>query len=269
MEFTFKGCLMKLDIACTATKRPYIINQTFKSFTGKLFNKHDCRLIINIDPIGDDIDTDDVLDVCKIYFKEIVVNTPSEPNFYKAFQWVFSNCTSKYLYHLQDDWQLLKKVDLNKLVVYLEKYKNLACVRFPRGKKIPEGKKLDRNLYEFTKYYDQPALWKTEFYNEIMPYFNTNYGTEFQLRGLCSENSEDILRVSKKWTFGTYYLGRPIVKDLGRGWLKENNYTQKHCEEHGHLIRWEKNNGNDNILSAGNDIQSQISGKLDSNTTMV
>ena len=46
---------MIIDVACTAVKRPLIIEKTFKSFRENLFKDHKCRLVINIDPVGDNI----------------------------------------------------------------------------------------------------------------------------------------------------------------------------------------------------------------------
>lgn len=213
---------MILDVACTAIRRPKILEMTFKTFRKYLFKNQKCRLIINVDPIGEVVRSDTIINICKEYFEDVYINTPETPNFIKAWKWVFSNCESKYIFHLQDDWKLNIPPELDEMMWYLDSYENLACIRLLARHIKGTGKPLDGKVYINNLYVDHPALWKLQFYKDILPYFNINYGTEYQVRGRCTENADEINKVLKKWNFGLYRKAGMVI-DLGRDWLENSN----------------------------------------------
>lgn len=228
-----------IDVVCTATRRPAIVEQTFKSFSEKFFKKHPTRLIINVDPIGENCSNEAIINIGRKYFGEVVANTPSKPNFFRAFKWVFTNCTSKYIFHLQDDWLLLKDHDIKEFIDYLDSNSTLACVQMPFRVKH-EGITVG-NIMIGTRYYDHPALWKREFYDEVMPCFNTNCGTEAQIRGMCVENSADMLRITGKWYYGIYHDGHGgSIRDIGRNWLGATGFNHRNNTDarDGWLVEW-------------------------------
>lgn len=123
----------KIDITMTATLRPNLIRKTLKSYWKNLFSEYqdsfDYRLIINIDPIGENIKAKEIIKHCQIYFENIVVNVPKEPSFPKAVKWVWNQCDADFVFHLEDDWLLDRSIKLSKMVKILNKYPNLACLR--------------------------------------------------------------------------------------------------------------------------------------------
>ena len=57
---------IKLDVVIIATLRPEILDITLNTFYHRLLNNFNCRLIVNIDPIGDqDCNYKDIIRVCK------------------------------------------------------------------------------------------------------------------------------------------------------------------------------------------------------------
>jgi len=102
-----------LDIVMTATIRPEVVDLTLKSFFNKFLNQFEkVRLIINIDPIGDEqYNSNDVLNVCYKYIDDVVYNTPNKASFPKAVKWCWEQVQSEYFLHLEDDWLLKKPID--------------------------------------------------------------------------------------------------------------------------------------------------------------
>ena len=118
-----------LDITTTACIRPDILRQTFSSFKQNMLRDYPCRLIINIDPVGDDVKQQAVLDVCGEYFKEIIYRTPEKPDFPAAFLWCWQQVKSDYVLHLEDDWSLEHFVDYVKLIIEHSRQQNVAMFR--------------------------------------------------------------------------------------------------------------------------------------------
>lgn len=229
---------MIIDVACTATRRPDILEKTFSSFREKLFKDYKCRLVINLDPIGEVVNNEKIIGICNKYFDDVNIHTPAKPNFIKAWNWVFSNCTSKYIFHLQDDWELILNQDLNEMIWYLNSYDELACIRLTSRKSKDSSKFLDNKIYINKLYFDHPALWKLQFYKEILPYFDINHGTEYQLRCLYSKNSEEIKKIIENWYFG-FYKNSISVLDIGRKWMDETNFIQIYDDNY--LTGWRIN----------------------------
>ena len=103
---------IKLDLVLVATLRPEILEITLNSFYHKLLKNFDVRLIVNIDPIGDKrYVQQDIINVCKKYFPNIIFRTPNSASFSKAVQWGWQQVKSEIFFHLEDDWCLKKNVD--------------------------------------------------------------------------------------------------------------------------------------------------------------
>jgi len=122
----------KIDITMTSVLRPEIVRGTLKSFFKSMFYKNPdrYRLIVNIDPLGNGKATaNDVLEVCKNHFKKVVYNISKEPSFPKAVRWTWDQVESPWVFHLEDDWIVHRKVDVDHMIEIMNKYKDLACLR--------------------------------------------------------------------------------------------------------------------------------------------
>lgn len=125
---------MRVDVTTTATIRPNIHRLTFRSFTRNLLRGHDARLILNVDPIGDKGKTiTDVLSVVKDYFQHTVVNHPVTANFPMALKWCWQQVETEFFFNLEDDWRLVRSLDLDDMVRVMKKYPRLALLRLPKG----------------------------------------------------------------------------------------------------------------------------------------
>ncbi len=61
----------------------------------------------------------------------IVVRTPATPGFGEAVRWLWSSATSDWLFHLEDDWILTRRIDIERLAKEMARPR-AAQVRFNR-----------------------------------------------------------------------------------------------------------------------------------------
>ena len=238
--------MYKIDIVTTATIRPDILNKTYRYFCKNLFkNRNDYRLIINIDPIGDKKkNIEDVLNVAKKYFNEIVFNSPEEPCFTKAVKWLWSSTISDYVFHLEDDWKLNCSVNIDDLIYILDKYEKICSVRLSKGA-ITAGKRrispIPCNYIEkedigkfqlFPRLSLNPTLFRGSFVREAVKVMTDDLNPESQLvKGHAAKrekkkkkdfNSSAIESFLSKWDHSVYRNESAIIRDIGVQWRNRN-----------------------------------------------
>lgn len=227
---------MLIDITTTATLRPELLEKTYESFTKYLFKKpYDYRVIINIDPVGGNKTVDDVIKVVHRFFPTSKINTPSEPNFAKAWKWCWSQVEADFIFHLEEDWLLLREVDIDIMLSILTNNKDLAALRmmkmnvptnlnFFRSKYIDKGNFLlsEDNSVAFG---GNPQLIKGDFVKQSCVYLREDANPEKQFR----KSSDPLwLEVVSKWDYGVYARPRDkqMIMDLGRPWMDQNNFEK-------------------------------------------
>lgn len=232
---------MNIDVTMTSVLRPSIIENTLKTYTKRLFkNKNNYRLIINIDPIGQDIDPEEVLNICRKYFDRIVHNIPSEPSFPKAVKWVWSKSTSEFVFHLEDDWELSVDLDMFELVKILIGNPELACVRLykdqipnkptpvmlgcryvdtKKGFLIPDK----RNQKSIDQFGLNPVLIRRSFIDEALPLMVDDFDPEKQFRKV--NPNQRMVEFIKKWKYSIY--GKPGLQRVTFG-FKGARWREKH-----------------------------------------
>jgi hypothetical protein len=228
-----------LDIVMTATLRSNILERTLFSFKENMFHTRPCRLIINIDPVGDDT-VENVINVAKKYF-DVLVNVADTPNFSKAYKWVFEQSKTRFIFHLEDDWELLKPVDLDDMIDIMYKYPTLATLRLPYRISTHQSK----NWSTFFKihpsgrfficppkekisvgYCGHPALVRGSFIRKCLPYINTKHNPEKQFH---IGGSYNILRTVNEYDYAVYQRQNEseYIKDIGRHWLIKTKWRKK------------------------------------------
>ena len=86
---------IKIDLVLIATLRPEILEITLNSFYHKLLKNFNVRLIVNVDPIGDEKYSQQyIINLCNKYFSNIVSRTPISASFSKAVQWAWQQTKS-------------------------------------------------------------------------------------------------------------------------------------------------------------------------------
>ena len=243
---------MKLDVTITACRRPEIFRKTVNSFYENMLKEHDCRVTINIDPVGE-LDSMETVEVCRAFFPHTVYRMPNKPNFADAFKWAWMTKSgdAKFVLHLEDDWELLKKVEIKHMVSILEKNPKLALLRLPQFK--ADGDKM-KNWNKFFPWNGQyyacpeelkrsvgfcghPSLIKREFVENTAPFIDTTKNPEKQFH----RGPKEIMDEVAKWEYGVYGTPKecPMIRDIGRKWMIENKWKKKGSKAY--FMEWEKN----------------------------
>jgi len=215
-----------MDITMTAVRRPEVIEKTLKSFTENLFViPEDHRLIVNIDPVGDDDKYNNkTIAVLKKYFSNLVIFEPNEASFPKAVIRVWKEVESEYFFHLEDDWILKRPIFINELTKILDKHDYLASVRlYKENISMTNSPIMFGCKYNYFNNFFVPAggsnNWKNQFglnpvlirkqfIDEALPLMVDDKNPEKQFR----ENNPLMSNILNKWTFAIY--GRPGLKRM-------------------------------------------------------
>lgn len=246
-----------MQVTIIACRRHELLLKTLESFHVNLFRwveyADPWEAIINIDPVGIDKSAIDCIDVCNIFFKKVTVRTPETPNFSEAFKWVWSKVTSEYVLHLEDDWKLLRKVDLGDVFDILETEPNLALLRLPQFKAGHDSMKNWNLHFPFNgRYYEcpetlkmsagfcgHPSIIRGEFVRRTWPHINTTINPEKQFH----RGPKELMKEVARWRYGVYAKPNdpPAIQDLGRKWMIANKLRKQGNKAW--FTRWEEDNG--------------------------
>lgn len=242
---------MKLDITITACKRPEILAMTLYSFIKNMTIGHQCRVAINVDPVGkgNSIDT---VEVCQKLFPSTVYRIPDKANFSDAFKWVWQNKgDAEFVLHLEDDWELLKEVDLNHVAEILRRNPKLALLRLPQFRADGDKMKNWNKFFPWNGFYFEcpeelkmsvgfcghPSVIKKEFIERTVNYIDTTKNPEKQFH----RGPKEIMDEVAKWSYGVY--GTPeqsaMIRDIGRKWMIKNKWKKKGSKAF--FMEWERN----------------------------
>lgn len=255
---------MLVDITITATQRIRILKKTLDSFMKNMFmdflnQGHNIRLIINVDPVGNDGNRDDFLKLLKsLPLRYMLIFSP-KPSFPKAFKTVWQSAEAKYVFHLEDDWELLQKINLLDLINILDAEDDLALLRlaaFVAGKTRTNGVSLMKNWNKFFsyngKYYEcpeelktsvgfcgHPSLIKGKFIKNVVGHLDDIHNPE---KIFHSRRNTPIMQEVMKWKYGVWSIPGtpPLIVDIGRKWMVENNFRKSGSKAY--FTRWEKVN---------------------------
>lgn len=237
-----------IDVGITATLRPEILEQTLVSFRDNLFSSVDpnkVRFIINIDPVGLDVSQDEMVDMIREVLKgySTFCLLPERASFSQAFYqlWLYGlgdPIRYPYYFNLEDDWQLLYRIDLHYLIEIMEVNSRLASLRLPMFHSNETMKNWNLHFPWNGTYYEcpenlkaavgfcgHPSLIRKTFMKNLFPYLDKDKNPEkqFHQKGGVFEKE------AVEWEYGVF--GRPgmgpYIKDLGRQWMVDNNFRKK------------------------------------------
>jgi len=217
----------KVDITMTAVLRTSVLRQTLETFSENLFWKKPdrFRLIVNIDPVGDKGEkAKHVIKLCQQFFDNVVYNVPKKPLFPRAVIWVWSQVEANWVFHLEDDWLLHKKIDIDEMIDILKKHKSVATLRM-LNKRIPRKRKFSQWKTKYIYHKDgmfiavdrgrqfglNPVLIKKKFIVDALPKMVETKNPEKQFRVSNKLLREHVLR----WEYAIY--GKPGASQLVDG----------------------------------------------------
>lgn len=215
----------------TATFRPELLELTLTSFFKNLLGQvNDVRLIVNIDPVGDDgCSADDILKICRRYFVDIVFRCPEQPAFSSAVNWCWRQVETEFFLHLEDDWLLKKPVSLKTALDLFNQDRDVASVRFNRSANS-EGSPVSSPGFSLN-----PSIIRKKFIDEALPFFSCDIDPEKQFSILDGEKEE----ILSHWKFICYGAANEslYVIDTGRRWRKFMNLGK--WRQDGGEITWQ------------------------------
>lgn len=224
---------MKLDITTTATIRPGIVERTLWSFKRLAFRDHDVRLILNIDPVGEEQFTQQhVLNIAKKYYSNIVVRMPDVAHYVKAIKWTWSQVETDLFFFLEDDYHLYCPLDVDAMARAFQHEERLAVLRLPKGDTTETECHWARHGGGFTAqwngyYYKgkhiqftgMPSLIRTEWMRDFLATLTNDKSIEIQAR-LLRKHKNPIVR---NWKYGVFAEpNTPLtVEDIGEIWKRK------------------------------------------------
>jgi len=229
---------MELEFTTTACNRPELLEKTYKSFTNNLLgiNFKKSTLYINVDPVPIKKNIENIENICKKYFGNVIINYANTPNFAEAVIWCFSKVKGNIFFHLEDDWLLNKKVNIIDIINFIKNKKLLnwhQCI-------------FEKNIITQP---NEPSL---------LPSLHNTKITKFFLKYMTNkENPESQMKIfyrnmkKKKILFFNYIIWDiNLVTDIGRIWLIKNNIKRNYQEtskkinknEWSPWIRWDISN---------------------------
>ena len=238
----------RVDITMTAVIRPKILTRCLESIKRKIVkDQTNFRLIINVDPIGENTKPGKVVKLAQKFFDNVIYNIPKEPSFPKAVKWVWSQSDAPYVFHIEDDWVFNEDIDIDNMVKILRGNVKLSSLRLykyntPNRKKFPtfgcywvynpDGFYLSKDWKK--QFGLNPILIKKEFIDQALPLMVDNVNPEKQFR----ESQKYMRKVIKDWQYGMYTNpgGRALVTDIGRGWIKNTKFAKPKT---GTFLTWE------------------------------
>lgn len=223
-----------LDVVMTVVIRPEVLNITLNSFKIKLLDQFNVRLIVNVDPIGqDDCSQNEVVNLCKKYFPNVVSRTPKSASFSKAVFWCWQQIESEYFFHLEDDWCLKKKVSSSDLMDKFSQ-KDVVSVRLniTRNSKFTT----DGNHVYCGRMSLNPSMIRSVFIREYLTKFDILKDPEKQFIG--NETTESFQNPIFLM-FGSA-KDQSLVIDIGKKW--RNNFGFSKWGNTSNKIIWEHSN---------------------------
>jgi len=243
-----------LDITMTATRRPEIIERTIQSFKENMLWNCDCLLTANIDPVGgSEEDGEAAARVMEKHFNAHI-RMPKVADFGGAFKWCWEQTTADYVLHLEEDWELLKPIDLSQILRLLELHKDLALLRLPA---FPSTEKTMKNWNKFflwngeffecpedlritVGFCGHPSIIKGEYIHRCVRWLESNRNPEKQFhKGGPRKLTAEVLR----WRYGVFggLCESPTVRDIGREWIVKSPWRKQGSKAF--FNRWEKIDG--------------------------
>jgi hypothetical protein len=208
-----------ITFTTTSVNRPEIIEKTYESFNTNLcdINLKSCKLCINVDPLPTSDNRKKVIDVCKHYFGEVAYKFPNEGNFTRAYNWIWRRASTEYIFNLEDDWVLTKKISINDMLNHFSLNSKLLQVA------------LRAYPYTYDKCPLSPSLIHERYYKTVAGKLNVSMNPEVQLRG--NRFGVDLPCGVEKITYKDKLVVHPknnqiVVKDIGRDWIKTTNFKK-------------------------------------------
>lgn len=221
------------DITMTATVRPMVVAWTLDTFCRYMLRSDQrklCRLILNVDPAGEDVDPLSVLDMAKDYFEEIIYRVPEKPNWAAAIKWTWSQTRTPYVLHMEDDWTMAYEMPVDALLTVMRARRRIAWLGLNRWNNPETHPSVARFLPLWHEHWFErfgeyplsfaPAMMRGKFARAFAALMDTERNPESQI----AAPRRPMLRLMRQWRYGTY-ADKDSLRCLGNiGWRWRDAY---------------------------------------------
>ncbi len=216
--------MIEVDVTLVASRRPELLELTLQSFHENLLRDLRVRrLIVNIDPIwGTREDADRVLDLCQSYGWDVVSRRPETPSFCGAVQWVWSQTSTDWFLHLEDDWCLARRINVDRLYRTMQS-DDVGQIAFDHVEKKARKWKRGLTLRSFTT---SPSFVRGDLGRTVSQHFVVEKDPEKQLSSLLTSIYSDRSRPYRAVLYGNR-LTPFFLFDTGRTWRAERGIEKK------------------------------------------
>ena len=241
-----------IDVTMTATWRPELIFRTLKSFHDNLFkdSMNEMRLIVNIDPVGNDTDqSDEIVYIANDFFKEVKAFCPECPHFGKAVVRIWKETNTTFVFHLEEDWEMLYEMDFDYMMNSFLLYPDLVHLRLSVFRSTYNVKNW-RYFYDWNGMFFQcpdedrgtvgwcghPSLNRGDFIRFCAEAMDPSINPEKQIKGRHPVIGPEI----EKKMFGSFIMqNSPAnIRDIGREWRVKHGYHKVGNQEW--FTTWER-----------------------------
>ena len=240
----------KIEVTITATNRKDVLYRTISSFMENLLFRCDVETIINIDNVGESGGTDTIAKIVELFMPIKLSRRSLKPNFSEAFAFCWHSVEANWVLHLEDDWELLQRVEIREMIEILNNEKDLALLRLPQFRSTEDKMKNWDKFFPWNgKYFEcpnelrkavgfcgHPSLIKGEFVKKCAPLLDMTINPEKQFHG----DNQPLVDEVMKWRYGVF--SKPnhpaYIKDLGREWMLKNDLKKK--GDKAWFTEWEK-----------------------------
>lgn len=195
-----------ITVTTTATHRLELLSRTYQSLAECLLNRglhlRNFDAVINVDPVPASGSPISHMNKFLMFaFDHADVHFADTPNFTRAVKYCWMDVGTRFVLHIEDDWEFSGNIDLEEMASRLVKT-NAYQIRFNRG-----GAFVRRKLGL------SPALWFSSDCRDIARQLDESVNPEVQLGSLIKPGGRPIAMRSGK---------EIIARDIGRTWAQEN-----------------------------------------------
>jgi hypothetical protein len=210
--------LIPLEFTTTAMNRPEIVYRTYKSFKDRLLGVDwpASKVYINVDPAPTGERSAVVDAVERATGAKVVFRFPEKCNYSDAYKWLWRRSKGEYFFNLEDDWELCEEVQIKSLVDKLMSSEKHVAVP------------LRAYQYFYKSTPTSPSLYKTLHFRDVSYRMSARQNPETQLHDIMKTDYESGKAIHPKDRTCLYPFGsnRVVVRDIGREWLENSEYTR-------------------------------------------
>lgn len=219
-----------MDVAMIAALRPKVIRKTLETFKKNIRYSGSFRVVAAIapPPIGDaGVSQKDVKKLIESFYP-LKAQTKGTKSHSDCQSWIWKNCDSDFFLQWEDDWELLKPLDLDLMVETMRRRRDFAYINFDRKEKslLTHRPYVERHLFNkleqglFFRVRGKslggpPAIVRASYAAKAAEFIKSNEAPD------RTSGTKEVQKFLRGYVIG-HYIGQDgegaIVQDIGTVW---------------------------------------------------